>query len=315
MLLTIRTVLFFVLLAINIFMLPVSATNSNDVDLNNTVETLYFMGYKDNKWILFYKKINDTDFKSIETASEPRELYFSSEENLIYYLDAESKLRKLELKSNDTITRKQEETILFTPSENDSYAQLFWDKASGLLYLVKMPHGKSSEADIVVWDKGMMKPVVRQISSQFEPFIYDKHWLYYGHVHCSLDCGRIIQEIWRKNLISGEAEQLSLLGQISRQAIVDNKGEWVYFSSNKEGSYHIWRQSLTHTNTLPVAQQVSVGGGTDTDPAVTSFNELFFIRHTPKGKALLMRQSKEGTMSLLPLPAGVSEIRNLRINP
>ena len=314
MLLTIRTILLFVLLAVNIFILPVSATNTKAADLNNTVETLYFMGYKDNKWILFYKKINAASFKSIETISEPRELYFSSEENLIYYLDAESQLRKLALESNDSATGKQKETILFTPSENDSYAQIYWDKASGLLYLVKMPHGKSSEADIVVWDKGMMKAVVRQISSQFEPFIYDKRWLFYGHVHCSLDCGRIIQEIWRKNLITGEAEQLSLLGQISRQAIVDNKGEWVYFSSNKEGTYHIWRQSLAHTNTLPVAQQVSIGEATDTDPAVTSFNELFFIRHTPKGKTLLMKQSKEGIMSLLPLPDGVSEIRNLRIN-
>lgn len=315
MLLTTRTILSVILLVVTIFILPVGATNPKGVIPNNTVETMYFMGYKDNKWLLFYKKINDTGFTSIETASEPRELYFSSEENLIYYLDAESQLRKLVLESNDSATGKQKETILFTPSENDSYAQIFWDKASDLLYLVKMPHGKSSEADIVVWDKGMMKPVVQQISSQFEPFIYDKHWLYYGHVHCSLDCGRIIQEIWRKNLISGEAEQLSLLGQISRQAIVDNKGEWVYFSSNKEGSYNIWRQSLTHTNSLPVAQQVSTGEATDTDPAVTLANELFFIRHTPKGKALLMQQSKEGVMRLLPLPDGVSEIRNLRINP
>ncbi|VAW62699.1 hypothetical protein MNBD_GAMMA08-1237 [hydrothermal vent metagenome] len=301
----IRLVTFTAILMLIFFVLPVNA--------NTPAETLYFMGFKDNKWQLFYRKTGDLNFKRIKTASEPRELYFSPHEQRIFYLDAETRLRQL------ILGEKQKEKVLFSPSENDSYAQLFWDRAGSLLYMVKMPHGKSSEADIVVWHKGKIKPVVRQISSQFEPFVYNKDWLYYGHVHCSLDCGHIIQEIWRKNLISGEAEQISLLGQISRQAVVDSEGKWVYFSSNKQGQYHIWRQALSGVSSqnkgckLCSAQQITKGNVTDTDPAINKEGEIFFIRHT-QGKAFLMNYKKEGVLKRIALPEGVSEIRNLRIN-
>ncbi len=305
MILTIRFILPIIILMLFLMISQVNA--------NITNETLYFMGFKNNSWQLFYKKTNELNFKHIKTISEPRELYFSVKEQLIFYFDTDGRLRQL------TLDEKQNEKVLFKPSENDSYAQLFRDEASHLLYMVKMPRGKSSEADIVVWNNNKMKSVVRQISSQFEPFIYNKNWLFYGHVHCSLDCGRIIQEIWRKNLISGEAEQISFLGQISRQAIVDHEGKWVYFSSNKQGQYHIWRQALTTEGNLIVdnmcclAQQISEGDVTDTDPAISENGELFFIRHK-QGKAFLIQYSNEGVLTYLALPEGVTEIRNLRIN-
>ncbi len=306
--------LFAIRISIIVLITSVVAPQSNalaETSLDNISETLYFMGFKDNEWILFYKNPGDAHFQSIKTASEPRELYFSPEEKLVYYIDAETRLRQF------MQNHASKEIILFTPSGNDSIAQLYWDKASKRLYMVKMPHGKSSEADIVVWDKGVIKPVVRQISSQFEPYVY-KQWLYYGSVHCSLDCGHIIQEIWRKNLVSGQAQQLTLLGNISRQPIVDNKGKWVYFSSNKQGYYHIWRQSLSIDKERHAAQQISDGDATDTDPAISSDGRLFFIRHD-QGRAFLMRKNVSNfkTSKAIPvaLPEGVSEIRNLRINP
>jgi hypothetical protein len=278
----------------------------------NKDEALYFVGLKEDEWVLFYKNVDlDKGYQSFKTTSEPRELYFSVTEGVIYYFDNEGRLCKI------ILDKDPKETVLFTPLKNDSYAQLFWHKAENTLYMVKMPHGKSSEADIVGWNNGVITHVVRQISSQFEPYIYNSHWLYYGHVHCSLDCGHIIQEVWRKNLVSGEAEQVTLLGQISRQAIVDGKGKWVYFSSNKKGSYHIWRQvvsTVSGQNYSPMAEQISQGDVTDTDPAISSSGELFFIRHS-QGKALLMHRAEDAVAESVMLPEGVSEIRNLRINP
>lgn len=290
----------------------VLVTQQSVASSHQSSEILYFMGFKNNQWMIFYKNFQDVNFQSIKTESEPRELYFSPQENIVYYIDADTNLRQL------TLSEKQQEKVLFKPSENDLYAQPYWDKENKLLYLVKMPHGKSSEADIVVWEKGKMNPVIQQISSQFEPFISHENWLYYGHVHCSLDCGRIIQEIWRKNLITGESEQLIMLGSISRQAIVDSKEEWVYFSSNKQGSYHIWRQALpdsTHSKIdgAVIAEQVSKGDVTDTDPAISLQGDLFFIRHK-EAKASLMHLDKNGNLKPIPLPEGISEIRNLRIN-
>lgn len=283
---------------------PFASYSLEKAKQNNT-ETLYFMGLKNNSWFLFYRKLGNQTFSSIKTSSEPREIYFSVIEKTIFYLDAETKLRQLKLDKN------KEETIIFTPSQSDSYAQPFWDKNNQLLYMVKMPHGKSSEADIVVWNGEKMSPIVLQISSQFEPFISNKKWLYYGHVHCSLNCGHIIQEIWRKNLISGEAEQLTLLGQISRQAVVDKEGKWMYFSSNKQGTYQIWRQSVNgEKHTL---EQISNSDATDSDPAISSKGQLFFIRHK-QNKAYLMLRKNSGNIQQIPLPEGVSEIRNLRIN-
>ncbi len=271
---------------------------------NKAKEWLYFVGLQDGHWYVFAKivhdKFDDSTFQIIKTQSEAREIYFQANKKTLIYLDAAAQLRSFSLEN-------EKEEILLSSNPKASYAQPFVDK-KGRIYLVQMPAGESSKADIVMWYKTKLYPSVRQLSSQFEPFVNDK-WLYFGHVHCTIDCGRIIQEIWRKNTISGESEQLTLMGHIARQAIVDQQNQYLYFSSNRAGHYHIWRQRLPHSK----PEQLTQGNTSDTDPALDKLANLYFIRHQA-GKVYLMQKTVDGLLKTLTLPKNIKEIRNLRVN-
>jgi Tol biopolymer transport system component len=149
------------------------------------------------------------------------------------------------------------------------------------------------------------KPVVTQRSAQFEPYFHAPRTLYYSNVHCTIGCGKIIQEIWRKDLISGEAEQITLLNAIARQPVIS--GQWLYFSSNKAGNFHIWRMSLETGR----YERLTEGRVTDINPALDRQSNLYFIRHTPTGTALMQRRT-DGTLQTL--PKTLENFRDLEIS-
>ena len=242
----------------------------------------------------------DKHYRPLSTAVEAREFAYSPRRQTLIYVGSDLTLRRLDIAG-------QRESILYTPKNKNLLAQPVYDDAKDIVYLVFMPSGKSSEADIVAWQKGKLRPIVPQVSSQFEPFLHT-HWLYYGHVHCAMACGDIIQEIWTKNLVSGEAHQVTLLGKISRQPFVTSDGAWLYFSSNKEGHYHIWRQALSNGGT----EHVTSGDNTDSDPVVTNDGMLYFIRRRD-GQSYLMQLDPQGRLETVNLPKAFQDLRNLRL--
>ena len=277
----------------------------NTIQATENRTQLYFIGLQNDQWSVFTRAIDEDAavFKNVTTLSEPREVYYQARTKTLVYLDAAAQLRHFSLSNG-------KDRLILHAEGKDSYAQPVMGYASDKIYLVKMPFGKSNQADIVAWQDGQVRPVVRQLASQFEPFLYQDKWLYFGHVHCTVDCGRIIQEIWRKNLVSGESEQLTMLGHVARQPVVDQQGQWLYFSSNRSGHYHIWRQSLSDAH----YEQLTDGSVIDTDPALDDVGHLYFIRRQADGNQLMWLDLSSGTLVQLPLPEDVKEIRNLRIN-
>jgi hypothetical protein len=147
-------------------------------------------------------------------------------------------------------------------------------------------------------------------SAQFEPHVSaDGHALLYSHVVCAMDCGRIIQEIWQRDLRTGEAEQLTLLNGIARQPFQAPDGA-IYFSSNRAGNYHIWR--LARKGAAP--EQLSEGFLTDEAPVVDRAGSVFFIRRQREG-VVLMRHSNAGGLEAVTLPRELKDLRELRISP
>lgn len=262
---------------------------------------LYFSALTPEGWRIVMTNPGDKRYRPLPTAVEAREFAYSPRRQALIYIGSDLKLRRLD-------EARQKESVLYTPTGRDLLAQPVYDDERDTVYLVFMPSGKSSEADIVAWKNGEIRPAVAQVSSQFEPFLHKPHWLYYGHVHCTTACGGIIQEIWVKNLVSGEARQVTLLGKISRQPFVSPDGAWLYFSSNKDGHYHIWRQALPNGR----AERVTSGNNADSDPVVTSDGILYFIRRSG-GQSRLMRLDPRGRLETIELPAAFQDLRNLRL--
>ena len=90
---------------------------------------------------------------------------------------------------------------------------------------------------------------------------------------------------------------------------MDTAKQWLYFSSNAAGNYHIYRQLLTAKQARP--EQLTRGAVTDISPAAVD-NRLYFIRQQAQGAALMCRSNK-GELTMLPLPKGVKQLRDLEI--
>jgi Tol biopolymer transport system component len=177
---------------------------------------------------------------------------------------------------------------------------------------VLLKDGASVETDIAAVDPATDSEnvVVAQRSAQFEPHFYPPAMLYYSNVLCTEECGRIIQEIWRKNLVSGEAEQVTLVNAIARQPVVSPDGRWLYYSSNKSGNFHVWRLDL-QTGTY---ERLTDGVVTDISPALDGQGQLYFIRKSPTGTQLMhLGSSREPEP--IPLPPSMTDIRDLEIRP
>jgi hypothetical protein len=262
---------------------------------------LSFVGLSAERWQLYVVLPSALKPQIVETVLEPRTPTYAVQTGKIAYLGADGSLRVILLETG-------EDRIVLKPDAQRTLAQPAYDAAGKRLFVVALKEGASVDTDILVLSEDKPKSVVTQRSAQFEPYFHAPRTLYYSNILCTIGCGKIIQEIWRKDLVSGEAEQITLLNAIARQPIISREGQWLYFSSNKAGNFHIWRMSLETGR----YERLTEGRVTDINPAFDRQGNLYFIRHTPTGTTLMQRRT-DGTLQTL--PKLFENVRDLEISP
>lgn len=265
---------------------------------------LSFVGLKAGVWQLLVVPRGASTPQAIPLPLEPRTPAYSGNTSRVAYIGADGGLREFDLASG-------RERVLALPDRNHGYTQPAYGKGGEELLVVVLKEGASVDTDIVAIDrnKARRQPVVSQRSAQFDPAIGADGWLYYSNVLCTTDCGQIIQEIWRKDRVSGVARQLTLLNALSRQPVSSEDGGTLYFSSNRGGNFHIWSLDLVAGE----YRQLSDGRVADTDPAVDARGNLYFIRRSPAGTRL-MRRGDDGNLVEVALPEGITDLRDLEID-
>jgi hypothetical protein len=266
-------------------------------------EGMSFIGLKQGAWRLY--GVWNGALKPIVTSSEPRTATFNVKKMNAAYIGTDGHLHEVSLSSG-------EDKVILAASKERALTQPVYDAAGDRLFVVGMEGGSSVGTEIVAVgpDRKTTRTVTSQPGAQFEPDASRNEWLIYSSVSCTVGCGRIIQEIWRKNLASGAAEQLTLTNAISREALPSRDGRWVYFSSNRAGNYHLWR--VPFDGGAP--EQLTQGVVTDISPAVDGKGNLYFVRHTADG-GRLMKMDANGSIASLDLPDGIEDIRDLEILP
>ena len=262
---------------------------------------LSFVGLTQGIWHLYIMVPESRTPQVVSDVLEPRMPTYHPRMSRVAYIGADGSLREIELKNAS-------ERVLLPPDPERAFTQPIYDATGERLFIVVLRNRKSRETDIVALEDGRETPVVTQRSAQFEPYLHAPHTLYYTNVLCADGCGRVIQEIWRKNLVSEQAEQLTLMNAMVQQPVVSPDSKWLVFSSNKAGYFHIWRMELATGR----YEHLTTGVVTDTSPAFDREGHLYFIRHSPDG-AHLMRMV-EGNIHPLPLPDGVEDLRDLEIH-
>lgn len=200
------------------------------------------------------------------------------------------------------------------------------------LVMVQLLQGKSRDTQLIRYreekENGMAQsipyePLIQQVSGQFQPLIgrdgqTERKALYYGNVSCRLACNPVIQEIWKQDLLTGRAEQLTLLNATSYLHSVDDSGRFGFISSNQHGNYHLARLDLENKELTWLTD----GRATDSYPCIATTGDLYFIRRTSQGTHLMRlsdstnRTGPADTHSLttIALPEGVQKIRYLELS-
>ncbi|MBF5056819.1 hypothetical protein Y5W_02113 [Alcanivorax sp. 521-1] len=261
---------------------------------------LLVMGYQPDAGWQIYKTTGGKSWSTIKTRLEPRMFASHSRTGQVAYIgiDGDVYLRAKSGRENRII--QAEPALAFT--------QPAFSPDGGKVYLTGLIKGNSQDTDLYVYDiqKGELSVLSKQRSAQFEPYV-SGDWLYYSNVSCVTGCSGIIQDVWRRHVISGEAEQLTMTKGIAREPTFCKAGKTLYFSSNQAGNYHIWR--LVEGDD---PEPVTTGAVTDTSPKVLeSGAAVYFLRQDSAGQEILCHDgAREHRIAL---PERVTKIRNLEL--
>jgi hypothetical protein len=275
-------------------------------------EGLLIVGYDGQAWYPYISRFgtNDTGvtWRKITDIRDPTYLTWQRSTGLFLVKGNDGRLYRYGLDGG-----KPEHLVA---ADNNSYTQMRADP-SGFV-LVQLVAGKSRDTHIVSIGAGnRIKRLVQQQSAQFHPYRFGS-MLYYAHVSCRSDCSPLIQEVWRKNLNTGRAEQLTLLNATSYLHSIDPEGRHGFVSSNRHGYYHIARLNLQSGEVAWLTD----GQVTDSFPSIAADGSVYFIRRTDNGTQLMrliVRLDGSGsdtlsTLHTIPLPEGVRKIRYLELN-
>ena len=256
-----------------------------------------FIAYNGQEWKIVV--CNDKECHNIKTKQEPRTYDYDFNSGRVVYVASDKSVR--------TVIKDREQIIL--ESQKDAYTEpLFIDNGQKIM-IVKLINGNSKNTEIISMDLlgKNQKSLHYQHSTALEPYSHDGEYIYYANVSCVEGCGGIIQEIWEKEIVSNRAKQLTMLNALSHQPNIDKKRENIYFSSNKEGNYHIYRLSLLNGE----VKQLTKGDVTDGFP-ISSKDGLYFIRRQV-GEVVLMRLNHKSQLEQLSFDKLYKKIRNLKV--
>ena len=275
-------------------------------------EGLLIVGYDGRAWYPYVSQPGANDsgatWKKITELRDPIYLTWQSSKGRFLVKGNDGRLYRYGLDGG-----KPEQLVATDPN---SYTQMRADP-SGFV-LVQLVAGKSWDTHIAsIGTDDRPRILVQQQSAQFHPYRFGS-MLYYAHVSCRADCSPLIQEVWRKNLNTGRAEQLTLLNATSYLHSIDPTGSHGFLSSNRHGYYHIARLNLQSGEVAWLTD----GQVTDSFPSIALDGSVYFIRRTDDGTQLMhltvrLDGSGSDTISALqaiPLPEGVRKVRYLELN-
>jgi hypothetical protein len=264
---------------------------------NPLTDDLAFLALVEDQWqIVVYQ--NGT-FKNIIPTFEPHTFDYNFLNDQIIYVAADKSVRLISAGNEKILLR----------ADQDSYTQPSFVPGGKGVVLVELIDGSSTNTNIINFDLQTQKitHLLSHHSTQLDPSPVDDAQMYYSNVSCVEGCGTIIQEIWNKNLKSGKAAQLTLLNSIAHQPTVDRPRNWLYFSSNKDKHFHIWRLSLSTGK----YEKLTGGNVTDSYPRLSQSGNLYFLR-TIRNITSLFKREIDGVETPIVLPEKYHKIRELK---
>jgi hypothetical protein len=281
-----------------------TCTGFAQADDNAWPTGLSFIGLTETSgWRVFIADVDSGQPKIVDTKHQPSSHDYSWAKNVVAYVGIDGGLYLRDLQT-DT------ETVLEPATPNKGYTQPVFSLSGNRLFVVELLDGTSRETNILAYDltkTPAAKQTFRQRGAQFDPRPIDERWLLYTHVHCVNGCGRIIQEIWERDMSTGEARQLTLNNFRSSEPVPRNRKGFYYVSDAAESVGIQWYERESATSTVVADSADAV----ETNPVLTRGGRLLFLRRRPGGTTLVSWLAPGQEVDFR-LPDFIQDIRNLR---
>ncbi|MEA3302015.1 MAG: hypothetical protein U9Q75_01965 [Pseudomonadota bacterium] len=275
---------------------------------------LMIIAYDGVSWHPYIVKTGGDDWVKIEDVRDPAAATWQHDKDALLIKGNDGRISSYQLQTRQ---------LKRLPSFDEITVTQLRANQQGVV-MVSLIDGRSRDTSILAAENRVDEPgfdppgeILRQASAQFHPYMHHDQ-LYYAHVSCRAECKPLIQEVWRKHLLSGRTQQLTLLNATSYLYSVTADDRYGFISSNQRGYYQLLRLDLLSGETTWLTE----GAVSDNFPSVATDGALYFIRRTPAGSSLMKLPAvtnsagvnAETLVEHVQLPADAKKIRYLELN-
>jgi TolB protein len=265
----------YVILTLVFFLLSVASS-----DAGTQRSSLVFAANVDGNWDLFMVEEDGSNLLRLtSTPYDEKDPSWSPDYKEIVYATSDGGLNIINVKTKEH--RQLDIEVKTNPKTSPSFSP---DGKS--IAFVESIAATTDDTHLKIFnlERKINKKVLVQYGPQFWPvWSPDGRRIVYGSAHCSVDCGRIIQELWITDANGGYARQLLMTNSLCQQPDWSRDGKRIAFASDKNGNLDIWILSLEDWKLEQITHDTSL----DASPA-----------WSPEGDKLAFISTRSGRMEI-----------------
>jgi len=243
-------------------------------------EKIAFVANLKGNWDIF---MADGDGRNVvqltDTSHDENEPRWSADRKRIVYSASNGKLYVIDVKT------KEYHQVPIEDNGGKMTGPSFSPDGKKIVYVHFKPD-KADDTELAIFD--LDRNTNRKFMDQYGPLFFpswspDDKYIIYTVGHCSMDCGRIIQELWLAGTKGNYARQVLMTNSHCMQPIWSSDGKKIAFASDKSGNYDIWSLSLENWGLTQLTNDPHL----DTSPAWSPDGRRIAFVSARNGKTMI----------------------------
>ncbi len=250
-----------------------------------------FTALVDGNWELFFAQAQGGPATRLtHTPFDERDPCLSHDRKKIAYSTSDGALHVMDLASGKSRTLEFEEKDLWRSQP------VFSPDAKRILFVETVSRTQDyTRIRLLDLEGGQERPSVSQRMSQFWPsFAPDGRRFVYAAVHCAVDCGRVLQELWLGDISGGFARQLVMTHALSQQPVFSPDGTKIAFCADISGHYDIWILTLADLALVKLTNRQGLDMGPTWSP---DGKQIAFVSNRGGRLGVWIQDVKEGSQA------------------